>query len=275
MPGDTMTVTAGGYRLPMLAQADAAMQPIMAPMNSAAPAAPAPAQMPQADFTGLYQRALADRAATFTPEAMAEREAKAMADLAAREAEAKAQQAELDKQRKWVGLMGLGAALSGQDPSRVINPFTERRDAIAKRLQDISTMRTNLPQMLKDENTKGLMSLGDAFFDFGRGVKALQPDVADPLKSQWTADRVAAASELYPNISPSELAQRPDILLSGPVNSRYNSMLADRSGVVAESAARGRRRGAPPVGRGGSGSKTGKPNVSGMSIDDLFKGAGL
>jgi hypothetical protein len=97
-----------------------------------------------------------------------------------------------------------------------------------------------------------------------------------PMNSQWMADRVAAAKELYPDVPVQELASNSDLLLSPAVSSQYNKMLATRGGAVAESTARGRREGAPPISSNGGGSrKTGKPNVSGMSVDDLIKGAGL
>lgn len=98
-----------------------------------------------------------------------------------------------------------------------------------------------------------------------------------PMNSQWMADRVAAAVELYPDVPVQELASNPDVLLSPAVSAQYNRMLATRGGAVAESTARGRREGAPPIssGNGGSSKKAGKPNVSGMSLGELIKGAGL
>jgi hypothetical protein len=118
-------------------------------------------------------------------------------------------------------------------------------------------------------------------FARGKDINARLDDQAEasrvsPMNSQWMADRVAAAVELYPDVPVNELASNPDVLLSPAVSSQYNRMLATRGGIVAESTAEGRRKGAPPITSGGGGSKkAGKPNVSGMSVEDLIKGAGL
>jgi hypothetical protein len=99
---------------------------------------------------------------------------------------------------------------------------------------------------------------------------------SDPMKTQWLSDRIAAAKQLYPDVPVTDLASNPDVLLSPEVSQRYNDILAQRGGTVAEQTAAGRRRGAPPVTSSGGGSKkAGKPNVSGMSVEDLIKGAGL
>ena len=268
--------------------------PVAAPQQELPPVAPqapavtpdqlpaknpnAPAVMP-GDLNAMFRSALTqDLSSRYSPEAMAAREKAMMDDLAAKEAAAQKQQQELDRQRKWVGLMGLGAALQGQDPSRVMNPFLEQRDSVAKRLEEISAQRKSLPQTLADERLKGLMAMGDAFDSYNRAVKAGQPERASPTSSQWMADRVAAAASLFPGMDPVELANRPDLLFSPDATNAYNRALATRGGVVAEETAKGRRKGAPPVGRSGgsgSGGKTGKPNVSGMSAGDLLKNAGL
>jgi hypothetical protein len=221
-------------------------------------------------------------AARYSPEAMAKREQSMMADLAARESEAAKQQQELDRQRKWVGLMGLGAALQGGDPSRVVNPFLEQRSAVAKRLEEISAQRQSLPQTLADERLQGLMSLGDAFDSYNKAIKAGQPEMPNPLQSQWMADRVAAAASVFPDIDPVTLAGRADLLFSPGATNAYNQALATRGGIVAKETAKGRREGAPPVGRsggggggGGDGRSGGKKKLSDMSTGDLLKGIGF
>lgn len=106
--------------------------------------------------------------------------------------------------------------------------------------------------------------------------KEAEASRVSPMNSQWMADRVAAAKELYPDVPAQELSSNSDLLLSPAVSAQYNRMLATRGGIVAESTAQGRRKGAPPVSSGGGGSKkAGKPNVSGMSVGELIKGAGL
>lgn len=188
--------------LGMVAAPETQPVPMQAPAQEpAAPPAAPPAALPQQLAAGFGQ-VLGTLLPQFSPEEMQARQQAAMQQMAAEEERLLGEQARLDKQRKWVGLMGFGAALQGGDPGRVFAPFEQERQGVASALANLRRQREELPMALAARNLEDLRGFADAYGTYGKLNTPQGPDIGTSFPMQ---QRLGIARNLYPGMTDQEI----------------------------------------------------------------------